>query len=218
MSRVFPIGKNDVPLLVTVNNAGPVGGLTVTAKIFRPDTGDRFDFNDNTFKVTPATPSLTLIEQTPNFPGVYTSIWDASVLTVETDTVVVYESTVGTLFISDDQVSFQTVSGAADTVHDNIEAAFDRTNKTLTILAFLQGSTGTVLTATALDFTVKDELGQTVLAKVLTSTNGIFRGVFPNVSLPPNRILLTEMTFTVGSNTFDAAKPLTVIGVRNGTD
>ncbi len=126
---------------------------------------------------------------------------------------VIYESTAASPFIVDELISFQTAGAGGGAGNLSVvEAVFDRTNRTLTVVSFLQDTQGQVIVSTDMDLTIKDELGQNLFAKALTSTDGIFRAIFPNVSIIPNRILLADMEFTVGPNTIPTTRPLTVLG------
>lgn len=214
--RTFPVGQSSVPLIVTVNNNGPVTGLTVTARVLVPGTNLEFDFNDNTFKTigSAVQPTLTLTEiVSPISGGVYVGIWDTTSIVADTETLVLYESTGAATFIADDPVDFQTAGAGTTTIINGfIEAAFDKTNRTLTLVGGVKNAESGLIASSAAVFTVKDELGNTVFVANTTSVTGVHRAVIPNVSIVPNRVLVVEADFTVGPSTVSTIDTLAVIG------
>jgi len=212
--RTYPVGTTSVPLIVTLNNGGPVTGETVKARIIVPWLGLGFDFSDDTFKLIGlvVTPELTLTEAlTPG--GVYFGLWNTSSIVADAETIVLYEATGTNAFIADDPVSFQTAgSSTASIINSFVQAVFDATNRTLTVVGGIKNAESGLILSTSATFTVKDELGQTLFAGSTVSTTGIHRHVFPNVSLPPNRILLVHADFFAPPSTFSTVEPLTVLG------
>jgi hypothetical protein len=209
--RTYPVGQAKVPLIVTVNDNGPVTGLSIVARIFRPSDGAQWDFDDDTFKSpgSVVTPDLALVESGDQ-PGLYLESWNTTSVIGDTDTVVVYESTATAIFIQDDPVSFQT--GVFATVKTFIEPVVDKTQRTMTIVFGLRNSTQAIIATTSADVTVKDELGTVLFTATTTSANGIHRAIFPNVDIVPNRVLLIEIEFTFGLSTFNTIDAIKVIG------
>lgn len=212
--RTFAVGTTSVPLIVTLNSAGPVTGETVKARIIVPWLGLGFDFSDDTFKLIGlvVTPELTLTEAlTPG--GVYFGLWNTSTIVLDADVIVLYQAIGTNAFIADDPVSFQTAgTGSTTIVNAFVQAVFDATNNTLTIVGGIKNAESGLIVSTSATFTVKNELGQTLFAGNTTSVTGIHRHIFPNVSLPPNRILLIHADFVAPPSTFSTVEPITVLG------
>jgi hypothetical protein len=212
--RTYPVGTSSTPLIVTLNNGGPVTGETVKARIIVPWLGLGFDFSDDTFKLIGlvVTPELTLTEAlTPG--GVYFGLWNTSGIVADADTIVIYQSVGPNDFIADDPVTFYT-AGAASTAIINafVQAVFDATNRTLTVVGGIKNAESGLIVSTSATFTVKNELDQVLFSGGTTSTTGIHRHIFPNVSLPPNRILLIHADFVAPPSTFSTVEPITVLG------
>lgn len=212
--RTYPVGTSSVPLIVAINDNGPVSGVTLKARVIVPWSALEFDFNDNSFKAvgTAVTPQVTLTESVTS-PGVYFALWNTTSVVADADVIVLYEATGLATFILDDPVSFQTAgTGTTSIVSGFIQAVFDRSNRTLTVVGGVKNAESGLLASTAANLLVKDELDQTLMAATTTSTTGLHRHVFPNVSIAPNRILLVHASFTVGPSTYDTVEPLTVLG------
>jgi len=212
--RTYPVGTNQVPLILTIDREGPVSGRVVTARIIIPWTNQAFDFSDNTFKAFGAvvTPTVTMTEWS-SYPAIYFYLWNCSTIVADADVMVLYESVGSTPFIQDDPVSFQTAgTGTTTIVNGFSEAVFDQTNRTLTIVAGVKNAESGLLLSTSATFTIKDELGQVQFSGTSTSTTGIHRKIFPNVNLVPNRIYLVDATFTVGASSFNVIEPITTLG------
>jgi hypothetical protein len=214
--RVYPVGTSQVPLVVTVDDDGPVSGVPITAKIIAPWAGTQFDFSDNVFKAVASVVQPTVVmTESLDHPGVYFSLWNTSNIVSEADVVAIYEATGTNSFIEDESFTF-TTPGDADTIASSFsETVYDAATKTLTVIAGIKNAAAGILPSTQAAMTIKDELGQTLLAKTTTSTNGLHRAVFPNVTFNPNRILLLFITFTVGAGTFDTVEPITVLGMAS---
>ena len=214
--RTFPVGKASVPLILTVNNNGPVTGLSPFARILVPALSLEFDFGDNTFKAagTAGTPTIPLAElPSPSPGGVYFASWITSSIVADTDTLVIYESTSGTIFIADDPVDFQTAGAGTTTIINGfLEAAFDKTNRTLTLVGGVKNAESGLIASSAAVFTVKDELGNVLFVANTVSTTGIHRAVIPNVTITPNRVLIVEADFTAGASVISTVETLAVIG------
>lgn len=214
MSRSYPVGTAEVPLVLTVNDNGPVTGLSIVARIVAPWTGNAFDFSDNTFKPVGSvvTPTIGLTESASS-PGVYFALWNTLSIVSDAEAVVLYESTGVTAFVQDEQVLFQ--SPLFTQVTPFIEPVLDATQRTLTVLTGLRSSDGGLIATTQADLQIKDELGAVLFSKTTTSTNGIHRAVFPNVTIVPNRILLVEIAFTFGASVFNAVDTIKVLGATS---
>lgn len=210
--RTYPVGQAQVPFDIVVNKDGPVAGLTIKAKIFRPIDGAQWDFSDDTFKSPGAvvTPQFTLTESVDQ-PGLYLGPWNTVSVIADTDAVVIYQSTITAIFIQDDPVSFQT--GVFATVKTFIEPVIDVTQRTMTIVCGLRNSTQGLIPTTAAAVTLKDELGNTIATANTTSTDGIHRAQFPNIDLIPNRVYLVYTTFTYGLSSFNTIDAIKVLGV-----
>lgn len=211
--RTYPAGVTYVPLIVAVNDDGPVSGLTVKAKILRPLDSAQWDFSDDMFKIPGAvvTPQLTLTESAEQ-AGLYVGPWNTASILVVTDAVVIYESTSLAFFIADDPVSILTNAAGGSAVRPFIEPVIDVTQRLMTILFGLRSSLSDIIATTSAAVTLKDELGNTIAVANTTSTNGIHRAHFPNLSLVPNRVLLVYITFTFGMSTLDTVDAIRVIG------
>lgn len=213
MSRTFPVGTEQVALVLTVNDEGPVAGLTPTARILAPLTGFGFDFDDDTFKAIGSivTPTVTLAPTTTS--GVYAAVWNTENVQADADVVVVYEHGAPSPFIEDEQIVFE--SNQTDFVSSFVEAAFDATNRTLTVVTGIKNAFAGILAPSAVTITIKDELDNTLFAKSLSSATGVHRAVFPSVSnLVPNRVLLIYLVFTVGASTYSTVETITVLGSK----
>lgn len=214
MSRAYPTGTPSVPFVLAVDKRGPVAGLTVTAKILRSD-GSQWDFSDNSFKApgSVVTPTVTLVESAVQ-SGLYEGTWDTSGIGVNTEAVIIYQSTAGEPFIEDDQVIFTNQASVISVSSAFIEPVMDKTQKTLTVVFGLKDSTVGLLATTAATIKIKDELGNVILEKATTSTNGVHRAIFPGVAqIAPNRVYLFSIDFTIGLSTFSTADAMKVIGV-----
>jgi L-lactate utilization protein LutB len=124
--------------------------------------------------------------------------------------VVVYESTAGEIFIQDDPVSFQSTDASA--VKTFVEPVIDKTQRTMTVVFGLLSSANTLIATTGAAVTVKDELGNVLMATTTVSASGVHRAVFPNVNLVPNRVLIIAIVFTIGVNTYNTTDAFKVIG------
>lgn len=212
--RTYPVGQTSVPLIVTLNDTGPVSGVTVKARALVPWAGLEFDFNDNSFKAagSAVTPQATLTESVYT-PGLYFATWNTTSVVADADVVLIYEGSGLATFIMDDPVSFQTAgTGTTSIVNGFVQAVFDRTNRTLTVVGGVKNAESGLLASTSANFEIRDELDQVLMAATTTSTTGVHRNVFPNVSIAPNRILLVHASFTLGPSTYDVVEPLTVLG------
>lgn len=209
----YPIGTTQINLSVIVNNAGPVTGLTVNAKIYEFTTGLQFDFSDNTLKSPGAvvTPTLNLPESAL-VSGAYEATFDSSsVSTIARDLSVVYTSAI---FIGGERIAF----GLSDMScsGDRTELVFDSVNRTLTIVSMLVDSNGEIVTsATSMDISISDEFGNVILSQTVAGSSGVFRHVFNNVQQVPNRVLLLSGSISFGSETFSVNRPIVVLGVSN---
>src|SRR3990172_13393984 len=189
--RVYSVGTSQVPLVVVVDGPGPVSGLPVTAKIIAPWVGTQFDFSDNVFKLVASVVQPTAVmTESGAHPGVYFFLWNTSNIVSESDVVAIYESTGANPFIEDESFTFTTPGGADSIVNSFVENVYDATTKTLTVIAGIKNAAAGILPSTQAAMQIKDELGIVLLARTTTSTNGIHRAVFPNVTFSPNRILL----------------------------
>lgn len=216
--RIFQTGVSSVPLILTLNNNGPVTGSTVNATIIVPWNGLEFDFNDNTFKTagTALSPIQAMTESTQQ-AGVYFFLWNTTSIVADTDVIVVYQS-VSPQFVQDDPVSFQTsaAGGGSSIVDAFISPVFDEKNGTLTILGGIKNGESGLIVSTSATINVSDELGNLIISQSTTSTNGFHRAVFNNVQIPPNRVLIVEADFDVGASTFSTVETITVLGRSDG--
>lgn len=213
MSRKFLVGTEEVALVLTVNDEGPVTGLAPTARILAPLTGFGFDFDDDTFKAIGSivTPTVTLAPTTTD--GVYAAVWNTENIQADADLVVIYEHGAPNPFIEDEQITFE--SNQTDFISSFVEAAFDATSRTLTVVTGIKNAFSGLLAPSAVSISIKDELGNTLFAKSSSSPDGIHRAVFGNVtSLVPNRVLLIFLTFTVGASTYSTVETITVLGAK----
>lgn len=211
--RTYPVGTAQVPLVMTVNQSGPVTGLTITARIIVPWVGLGFDFADNSFKPVGSLVQPTVILAAATTPGVYYALWNTSGIIADAETIVVYECA-SPAFIQDDPVSFQTslTGGGGQIVNAFVEAMFDSVQNTLTIVGGIKNGESGLIASTDGIITVKDELNNLLLSQTTTSLTGFHRAVFPNPKIPPNRILFIFADFTVGASTFSTVETLAVLG------
>jgi len=212
-ARTYPIGTTMVPLVLVVNQVGPVSGLTIIARIYRPQDDTQWDFHDNTFKAPASviTPSISMPEASFQ-PGLYLANWDTSNISGKTEVDIVYTSVFAPDFVEDDQVLFL-APGTISTQDLFVEPVVDTTQNTLTCVFGLRDSTQGLINSQAATIQILDELGNVVLSSNTTSTNGIHRVVFPNVKLVPNRIFLASIVFTVGLNTVPTLQAMRFLGV-----
>jgi hypothetical protein len=206
------VGQAEVPLNIVVNKDGPVTGLTITAKIFRPSDGAQWDFSDDTFKAPGGvvTPTMTLPESVDQ-AGLYVGPWNTVSVIADTDAIVIYQSSATEIFIQDDPVSFQT--GVFATVKTFVEPVIDATQRTMTIVLGLRNSTQGIIPTTAAVVVLKDELGNTIATANTTSVTGIHRAQFPNIDLIPNRVYLIYSTFTFGLTVYNTVDAIKALGV-----
>ncbi len=212
MSRTYPIGTADVPLVIAVDNQGPIAGLTVTAKIIRHTDEAIWDWSDNTFKASGVVQPTETLPASPSQSGLYVATWDISGISVDTEVSIIYQSTATEVFIEEESIHLvpaASVSASLTTMF--LEAVIDKTMKTLTVLFGLSDDSGLVV-STAAVITISDELGNVLFSSSTTSSTGIHRKVFPQAQLIPNRILTAAVDFTVGVSTVSRIQALKVLG------
>lgn len=211
--RTYPVGTTQVPFVLAVDKKGPVSGLTVNARILRPSDGFEWDFSDDSFKApgSVVTPQLTLTESVTQ-PGLYLGVWDVSSIVLPTEAAIIYQSTAAEIFIEDDQVIFQSGSSTVSVTDSFVEPVIDATQRTLTLVYGLRDSNSGILPTSGATVTVKDELGNTLLTQASTSASGIYRSIFPNVQIAPNRVVIVEVVYTLGLGTFITVEALKVLG------
>jgi hypothetical protein len=209
--RTYPVGTPLVTLSVAVNSAGPVTGLAVTARVLDPINATEFDFSTNTFvpNGTAVTPTIPLTES-PVQIGVYFGPMVTAGIVAEVQTVVVYQAVAVFPFISEDMLDFY--EPRLDFLTAFVEAVFDKTNNTLTVLGGVKNGQSVLQITTAGVITITDELETVLFSKATTSATGIHRAVFPNVSITPNRALLVKASFTIGALTINTINTLAIIG------